>query len=230
MGKRWFRRRGAALIALTLAVRLIGWTGLGRLAGQALQKIAAGPAALSFFMWPGPGQAAPRPEEPEEEKPEPPTESVPEEPEEVPEPPAEETAPPLSFEGAELPPIKGSAEIPEDCLALLREPSPIRFPREGPQVLIVHTHTSEAYRSSPGWEYAESESFRTQDRARSVVRVGDELAAVLGARGICVLHDVSFNDYPSSNGAYARTLEKIEETLREYPSIQMVLDVHRDAA
>ena len=52
---------------------------------------------------------------------------------------------------------------------------------------------------------------------------------MLRSHGISVIHDTSINDYPSYNGAYTRTLEHINEWLRQYPSIQMVLDVHRDA-
>ena len=43
------------------------------------------------------------------------------------------------------------------------------------------------------------------------------------------LHDTTLNDYPSYNGSYDRTRENIERYLEQYPSIQMVIDVHRDA-
>ena len=51
---------------------------------------------------------------------------------------------------------------------------------EGPQVLIVHTHASEAYTMPPGEEYVPSGECRTTDCAYNVVRVGDELARTLG--------------------------------------------------
>ena len=53
-----------------------------------------------------------------------------------------------------------------------------------PQVLIVHTHGSEAYTMPPGEEYEDTGSFRTADASVSVIRVGDELAKVLSGYGI----------------------------------------------
>ena len=101
---------------------------------------------------------------------------------------------------------------------------------DGPKVLIVHTHSSEAYTQETGWEYEESDLLRTEEPSRSIIRVGDEIASVLESHGIEVLHDTALNDYPTYNGAYARMETTIERYLKEYPSIQMVLDVHRDAA
>ena len=98
-----------------------------------------------------------------------------------------------------------------------------------PQVLIVHTHGSEAYTMPPGEEYVPSGDCRTTDTAFSVVRVGEEIAAVLEAAGIRVLHDKTLHDYPSYSGAYNRSLTAVERYLERYPSIVMVLDIHRDA-
>ena len=100
---------------------------------------------------------------------------------------------------------------------------------EGPQVLIVHTHGSEAYTMPPGQEYVPSGESRTTDSQFNVVRVGDEIAAVLEAAGLEVLHDASLHDYPEYSGAYGRSLETVERYLEEYPTIRFVLDVHRDA-
>ena len=100
---------------------------------------------------------------------------------------------------------------------------------EGPQVLIVHTHGSEAYTMPPGQEYVPSGESRTTDSQFNVVRVGDEIAAVLEAAGLEVLHDASLHDYPEYSGAYGRSLESVERYLEEHPTIRFVLDVHRDA-
>ena len=62
-----------------------------------------------------------------------------------------------------------------------------------------------------------------------MVRVGDEIARVLGEAGISVLHDRTLYDYPSYNEAYDRSLAAVQTYLAQYPSIQFVLDVHRDA-
>ena len=100
---------------------------------------------------------------------------------------------------------------------------------EGPQVLIVHTHGSEAYTMPPGQEYEESSECRTTDCAYNVVRVGDEIAAALEEAGLTVLHDPTLHDYPQYSGAYDRSLAAIESYLEQYPTISFVLDVHRDA-
>ena len=97
------------------------------------------------------------------------------------------------------------------------------------QVLIVHTHTSEAYTPEPGWEYEASADYRTLDPARSVVRVGEELAMELRRRGIGVIHDTTVCDDPDYDQAYERRYDVIEAQLAAHPSIQIVLDIHRDA-
>ena len=139
-------------------------------------------------------------------------------------------APEFSPEEADAITIAGGCTYTVDKAALLTRPSELDFSGDGPKVLIVHTHSSEAYTQETGWEYEESDLLRTEERSRSVIRVGDEIASVLESHGIEVLHDTALNDYPTYNGAYARMETTIEGYLKQYPSIQMVLDVHRDAA
>ena len=98
-----------------------------------------------------------------------------------------------------------------------------------PEVLIVHTHGSEAYTMPPGREYVPSGDCRTTDESVSVVRVGEEIAYTLRNAGISVLHVTTLHDYPEYSGAYERSLLTVEECLQRYPSISLVLDVHRDA-
>ena len=62
-----------------------------------------------------------------------------------------------------------------------------------------------------------------------MVRVGEEMATVFRAHGLQVIHDTNLYDYPAYNGAYERSLAAVEDWLAEYPTIQVVLDVHRDA-
>ena len=97
-------------------------------------------------------------------------------------------------------------------------------------MLIVHTHATEAYTQTPGREYEEDASYRTLEDRFNMVSIGEEVARVLEAGGITVLHDRSYHDYPSYNGSYGNARVAIEEYLRQYPSIQMVLDIHRDAS
>lgn len=98
-----------------------------------------------------------------------------------------------------------------------------------PEVLIVHTHGSEAYTMPEGREYVPSGDCRTTDENFSVVRVGEEIAYTLRNAGIQVLHATTLHDYPEYSGAYDRSLRTVEDYLERYPSIALVLDVHRDA-
>ena len=100
---------------------------------------------------------------------------------------------------------------------------------DAPQVLILHTHGSEAYTMPEGQEYVSTGTFRTADGSVSVIRVGDEIAAALSQHGISVLHDRALYDDPEYNGAYYRAEDAIEAYLEKYPSISFILDVHRDA-
>ena len=134
---------------------------------------------------------------------------------------------PASFPGGLT--LRNATDDAPDLAALLAEGPSWRFSPEGPQVLIVHTHTSEAYTPSDGNRYEASDTMRTQDPNFNILRVGDVLASRLEAAGLSVLHDRTVNDYPSYAGAYSRSGAVVEQMLAAYPSIRMVIDLHRDA-
>lgn len=104
-----------------------------------------------------------------------------------------------------------------------------KLAQEGPQVLIIHTHGTEAYTMPVGEEYVPSDNRRTLESDKNMLRIGGEMADVLAAKGIGVIHDRNLYDYPNYSGAYNRSLASIESYLAQYPSISFVLDVHRDA-
>ena len=97
-----------------------------------------------------------------------------------------------------------------------------------PQVLIYHTHTSESYLPYDTGYFFESFFPRSTERSENVCAVGEEIARQLNAEGIVTIHDTTLHDYPSYSGAYNRSLETINEYLEKYPSIKVVLDIHRD--
>ena len=99
----------------------------------------------------------------------------------------------------------------------------------GPQVLIIHTHGTEAYTMPQGEEYEPSDNHRTLESDKNMLRVGDEMAEILTSRGVSVVHDSNLYDYPNYSGAYDRSLASIKKYLAQYPTISFVLDVHRDA-
>lgn len=98
-----------------------------------------------------------------------------------------------------------------------------------PQVLIMHTHTTESYEPYERDFYDAGFSSRTTDERMNMAAVGEAIAKQLEAAGIGVIHDTTMHDYPSYNGSYDRSRETVQAILEEYPSIKIVLDVHRDA-
>ena len=125
--------------------------------------------------------------------------------------------------------IKNSSSYDIDVAALTAAGAPQTLPGEGPQILIVHTHGSEAYTPDAYDNYVETDTDRTEDRNYNVVRVGDELTTALEAKGLRVLHDREIYDYPSYTGSYNRSGAAVEQYLAEYPDIAVVIDLHRDA-
>ncbi|MCH5347760.1 MAG: stage II sporulation protein P [Oscillospiraceae bacterium] len=98
-----------------------------------------------------------------------------------------------------------------------------------PQILIMHTHTTESYEPYERDFYDSSWGSRTTDEKMNMVAVGDAIAEQLEAAGIGVIHDTTKHDYPSYNDSYDRSRVTVSEILKEYPSIKIVLDIHRDA-
>ncbi len=99
---------------------------------------------------------------------------------------------------------------------------------DAPLVLIFHTHTTECYELLDRDWYATNYITRTDDKARNMVRVGDAICEQLDKAGIAYIHDTEIHD-AKYTGAYDRSRETIDEILQANPSIQVVLDVHRDA-
>ena len=116
-----------------------------------------------------------------------------------------------------------------DIDTLLSAAPNLNTQEEGPLVLIYHSHATEAYTMNGSDIYEESDSYRTLNTEQNMVRVGREIKQILEAAGIGVIHDTTLYDYPSYNEAYTRSGQGLSEWLEQYPSIQLVIDVHRDA-
>ncbi len=212
-------RRSRGLLAAALAawtLLLFACRGeLGALWREYRDSGALGELLLMLELGPRPGVGAETPAEGEEPAPtaSPKTGEVPEV---LPEEPA----------GTQ---IRNFTAQDVDLTALRAEGLTQRLPTNGPQVLIIHTHSTEAYTPVPGEEYEPSDPWRTTDPARSVIRVGDVLASALEAQGLSVVHDRGMYDYPSYDGAYDRSQGAVEAWLTLFPEIAVVIDVHRDA-
>ena len=117
-----------------------------------------------------------------------------------------------------------------DLAAAAAATVPITLPEEGPQILIIHTHGSEAYTPDGTDVYTPSDNnTRTLDTNYNMVRVGTEMEKVFTEMGLGVVHDTTLYDYPQYNGAYDRSAQAVQAYLEQYPTIRIVLDVHRDA-
>lgn len=114
-----------------------------------------------------------------------------------------------------------------DLQALLERPLAWDLIGDAPTVLILHTHGTESYTKTEN--YTETSAYRTLDTDYNVVSVGAELKKVLEAGGIQVLHDTTLHDHPSYSSSYSHARDCISEYLKKYPSIALVLDLHRDA-
>lgn len=107
---------------------------------------------------------------------------------------------------------------------LLKKDCSIVQGADKPQILIYHTHGG-------------SESFADSDGSKneSVVGMGSELAKVLTEEyGFHVIHDETCYDVIDGricrDGAYDKALTGVKKTLKKYPSIEVIIDLHRDAA
>lgn len=125
--------------------------------------------------------------------------------------------------------IKNNTSYDLDAAALMKEGFALTLSDSGPQILIIHTHSSEAYTPDGQDVYTPTDADRTEDTHYNVVRVGDELTAALESYGLSVVHDRTIYDYPSYTGSYSRSGEAAQKLLAEYPTISMVIDLHRDA-
>lgn len=125
--------------------------------------------------------------------------------------------------------VKNNTNQPLDIAKVLKEKADLKITdKTKPSVLIFHTHTTESYQMlDKGW-YTKSYVTRSNDPKTNMVRVGDEIAEQLKAAGFNVIHDTKIYD-TTYNGSYDRSGAAIDKHLKENPSIQVILDVHRDA-
>lgn len=128
--------------------------------------------------------------------------------------------------------VRNCTHVTSDELMTTAEELPqfrIELNSPEPQVLIVHTHTTESYEPYSRDYYDADFPTRTRDPRHNMIAVGEVLAQTLAENGISVLHDGTVHDYPSYTGSYDRSEETIRAALEQYPSIKIVIDLHRDA-
>lgn len=108
-----------------------------------------------------------------------------------------------------------------DAASFLSEDLSIVKNQAVPQILIYHTHSQE--------EFADSVE---GDAGTTIVGMGDVLADALEAKGYQVIHDTGVYDLVDGvldrSAAYDYARTAVEELLAQYPTIQVVIDLHRD--
>ncbi|MDD6038005.1 MAG: stage II sporulation protein P [bacterium] len=101
---------------------------------------------------------------------------------------------------------------------LIQKDLTLKESEDGPQILIYHTHSQEGFRDT-----------KEGDSAKTVVGLGDYLAEILSERyGYRVLHDKGTYDKEDRDRAYAVAGPALEKILSDYPTIEVVIDLHRD--
>lgn len=142
----------------------------------------------------------------------------------------EATEPPLpSYSAAEEVELYYGCKVSPDVEQLLTKPLQWDLTGEGPTVLILHTHSTESY-TRKNEPYVESSNWRTLDENYNMLSIGRRVAQLLCEAGISVIQDRALHDYPSYNGSYVHARNAIQAYLEEYPTLQLILDLHRDAS
>ena len=103
----------------------------------------------------------------------------------------------------------------------LSEDFTLKGGNENPQILIYHTHSQEAF-----------SDYGPANKDATVVGIGSHLTELLQAKGYHVIHDTSVYDLKNGkldrNKAYTYALEGVTRNLQKNPSIEVILDIHRD--
>ncbi len=210
-------RIGAAVIVFAVALRLLS----SSIAAD-LTALLTHPTASSVLLYLGTGRVFPV--SGEGRSPEIPETTAGEVPEET-QPPA--TVPVFSQGDLAAVSVTNHPGYSVDVEALLTQPLSWELTGTEPTVLILHSHTCESYENTEG--YSSTGAYRTTDTRYNMVSIGSHLAACLKSHGISVLHDTTIHDYPSYNDAYTLSRATAQAYLQQYPSIRLVLDIHRDA-
>lgn len=212
-------RIGAAVILFAIVLRFLG-SGFTADISALLEDF----SLPSLLFYAGTGRVVHFPAAEEAE----PTEAVPEptqtQAESIPE---EPVLPVFSEADATLVSVKNYPGYSIDVPAMLNTPLKWDLTAEEPTVLIFHSHTCESYENTEG--YTPSDPYRTQDPQYNMISIGSHLAQCLQEKGISVIHDTTVHDYPSYDDAYSLSRKTVQQYLEQYPSISLVLDIHRDA-
>lgn len=125
--------------------------------------------------------------------------------------------------------FKNNTKYNIDVDALKREKLSFDLKKSGTEIIIYHTHTTEAYTKSEKDKFNYSGEYRTLDKKYNVVNVGERIKDILIKKGYGVYHEQEIYDYPSYNLSYSKAGKAIEALTKKYNKANVVLDIHRDA-
>ncbi|MBQ7768708.1 MAG: stage II sporulation protein P [Oscillospiraceae bacterium] len=140
--------------------------------------------------------------------------------------PVSVSVPTFSPDDAKAITVSSGFSYQADLPALLTKPLSWELTGDEPSVLIIHSHTTESYNSG---DYAETSPYHTLDANHNMLSIGSFLADLLEKGGISVIHDTAVHDNPSYDLSYTNSRRSVQEYLKRYPSIRLVLDLHRDS-
>lgn len=113
-----------------------------------------------------------------------------------------------------------------DLSALVSQPLSWDLTGDEPTVLIIHSHGTESF---TGGGYTQTSPYHTLDSDHNMLSIGAYVAELLETGGISVIHDTAIHDNPSYDLSYTNSRKSVQEYLKRYPSIRLVLDLHRDS-
>lgn len=212
------------VVAVSVAIRLLSGS-----AGAQLGKLLTAPQTAAALLFLETGRhfypAVPT-TEPESTPPEDPT-SAPEETTQPQETTLSPELPVFAPADSALVSVNSRWQYDADITALLAAPLSWDLTGGEPKVLIFHSHATESYRNTEN--YTQTAPYRTLSRDYNMVSVGAHLKEILEDAGIGVIHDTTLYDHPSYNDSYGNARQGVQELLDQYPTVELVLDLHRDS-
>ncbi|MGE5328900.1 MAG: stage II sporulation protein P [Deltaproteobacteria bacterium] len=125
--------------------------------------------------------------------------------------------------------IRNHTNYKIDISRMLSEPISFKLSKKDTSVVILHTHTTEAYMPENKSKTNINDSYRTTLASGNVTRVGLALKKQLSIYKVNAFQDVTIHDYPEYLGAYSRSLKTTLKDLKKYAQAKIVFDIHRDA-
>lgn len=102
---------------------------------------------------------------------------------------------------------------------------------DNPKVMIYCSHSNESYAASDSQADQNASSWRTQDPSQNILRVAGVVASEMkNTHQVPVLFESTDHEQGKYyNTSYTRSLASIEKNQKKYPSLEVFIDIHRDA-